>query len=430
MELNPKQKRSSPAFFCLNTILMHIAIIGGGAAGFFAAIALKERCPGASVCIYERAKHPLAKVEVSGGGRCNCTNSFAQVADFKAVYPRGHKLMKRLFKTFDHNDAYEWFESHGVRLTTQDDECVFPMSQDSHSITLCLQNEARRLGVVVKLQHTMHAIAYDEPTKTFRLSFNDGADSIVADRVLLTAGGQPRAEGLLAQLASLGHAIEQPVPSLFTFTIDHAPLRELMGVVVENAITSLAATKFKAQGPLLITHWGMSGPAILKLSSHAARHLAEASYSAPLLVNWVGITNAEEVAAELHALAGTYPQRQLSSVRPYGLQSRLWNYLLQRSELSPEKPWAELGKKGFNRLLNTLTSDAYQIAERYPHREEFVTCGGVALSSVDPNTLESRVLPGLYFAGELLDIDAVTGGFNLQAAWTTGFVAAVAMSKQ
>ncbi len=408
---------------------MRIAIIGGGAAGFFAAIALKERCPGASVCIYERAKRPLAKVEVSGGGRCNCTNSFEGVSDLKFVYPRGHKLMKRLFKVFDHRDAYEWFESRGVRLTTQEDECVFPVSQDSHSITLCLQNEARRLGVAVKLLHTLKELSYDEIEKCHLLTF-DNAEVFRADYVLLTTGGQPRAEGLLAQLGNLGHTIESPVPSLFTFTVKHEPLRELMGVVVENAIVSLAATKFRAQGPLLITHWGMSGPAILKLSSHAARHLADAAYSAQILVNWVGITNAEDVAAELHALAGSYPQRQLSSVRPYGLQSRLWNYLLQRSELSPEKPWAELGKKGFNKLLNTLTADVYQIAERYPHREEFVTCGGVALSSVNPNTLESRVLPGLYFAGELLDIDAVTGGFNLQAAWTTGYVAASAMAQQ
>lgn len=408
----------------LNLSFMHIAIIGGGAAGFFAAIELKKCAPQARVTIYERAKRCLAKVEISGGGRCNCTNSFAGVVDLKSVYPRGYQLMKRLFKVFDYTDAYEWFESHGVKLLTQEDECVFPVSQDSHSITLCLQNEARRLGVEVRTGFSLATLQHQPSAEApFLLGF-DHQKEVSANIVLLTVGGQPRADGLLSQLEGLHHTIAAPVPSLFTFTIAHEPLTQLMGVVVERAIVSVPGTNFRAQDALLLTHWGMSGPAILKLSSHAARYLAEHNYEADLLVNWVGETNVEKVAAEVYALAGAYPQRRLSSCRPYGLQARLWTYILQRSALAPEKTWAEVGKKGFNKLLNTLTSDVYRIAERYPHREEFVTCGGVALSSVVPATLESKVIPGLYFAGELLDIDAVTGGFNLQAAWTTGFVAA------
>lgn len=407
---------------------MHIAIIGGGAAGFFAAIAIKEKCPNHSVAIYERAGRCLAKVEVSGGGRCNCTNSFVEVNDLKTVYPRGHKLMKRLFKVFNHEDAYQWFEDHGVALTTQDDQCVFPVSQDSHSITLCLQNEARRLGVTVHTHHRLVALSQRED-QTFVLGFENHADH-EADVVLLTAGGQPKVEGILQMLEQMGQPLVLPVPSLFTFTIPHAPLTELMGVVVEQAQLSMPRTNFRTQGPLLITHWGMSGPAALKLSSHAARVLAEQNYEAEVLVNWVGETNVELVLHELQALAGTYAKRQLSSVRPYGLQARLWHYLLQRSALPLDKPWAELGKKGMNKLVNTLTADAYQISGRYPHREEFVTCGGVALSEVHAGTLESKVIPGLYFAGELLDIDAVTGGFNLQAAWTTGYVAAQAIAER
>jgi predicted Rossmann fold flavoprotein len=406
---------------------MRIAIIGGGAAGFFAAIAIKEQCPNHSVAIYERAGRCLAKVEVSGGGRCNCTNSFEEVRDLKSVYPRGHQLMKRLFKVFDHEDAYQWFEDHGVALTTQEDQCVFPVSQDSHSITLCLQNEARRLGVKVCTHHKLVALRTC-PDSTFELDF-ENQPTCLADMVLITAGGQPKPQGLLHMLQQLGQPIVPPVPSLFTLTIPHAELTALMGVVVEQAILSIPRTNFKVQAPLLITHWGMSGPAALKLSSHAARMLAEQNYEAEVMVNWVGETNVEIVTHELQALAGSYAQRQLSSVRPFNLQSRLWHYLLQRSGLPLEKPWAELGKKGLNKLVNTLTADVYRVSGRYPHREEFVTCGGVALSEVLANTLESKVIPNLYFAGEVLDIDAVTGGFNLQAAWTTGYVAALGMAK-
>ena len=203
-----------------------------------------------------------------------------------------------------------------------------------------------------------------------------------------------------------------------------------MGVVVEGASVALAGTKFRAQGPLLITHWGLSGPAVLKLSSHAALHLADADYRSDLLINWTGDGTPDTVLAELQTLAGTYPQRQVTSVRLQGLQSRLWDYLVERSGIAPERRWAEVGKKGLNKLVNTLTADVYPIAGRYPHREEFVTAGGVALSAVHPNTLECKALPGLYFAGELLDIDAVTGGFNLQAAWTTGYVVGLAVAEK
>ena len=407
---------------------MRTAIIGGGAAGFFAAIALKEINPSVRVTIYERAKKCLAKVEISGGGRCNCTNSFAEVGDLKSVYPRGHKLMKRLFNVFDHEDAYTWFERHGVPLTTQDDQCVFPVSQDSHSITLTLQNEARRLGVEVRTLHELTALTPpSEANGAYTLEFL-GRPSETAEAVILTAGGQPRADGLLQVLSRLGLPIQAPHPSLFTFTIAHKPLTDLMGVVVEGASVALAGTKFRAQGPLLITHWGMSGPAILKLSSHAALHLAEADYRSDLLVNWTGDGTPDSVLAELQTLAGTYPQRQVTSVRLPGLQSRLWDYLVARSGIPAERRWAEVGKKGLNKLVNTLTADVYPIAGRYPHREEFVTAGGVALSAVNPNTLECKTLPGLYFAGELLDIDAVTGGFNLQAAWTTGYVTGQAVA--
>lgn len=405
--------------------MSRIAIIGGGAAGFFLAVNLKERAADADVCIFEKSRRVLAKVEVSGGGRCNCTNSFAEVGDLKTVYPRGDKLMKRLFKVFDHEDAYRWFEAHGVPLTTQDDQCVFPKSQDSHSIINCLTGHAHRLGVKVMRSCSCSDIAPCEG-EGFSLSFKteEGVRTERFDKVVVTTGGSPQRKGL-DWLERLGHAISDPVPSLFTFSINSSALRQLMGTVVENAVASIPGTKFRSTGPLLITHWGMSGPAILKLSSYAARHLAENAYRSPLIVNWTGETNTDSVIEHISITAQQNTQKQLSSVRPYAtIPQRLWDYLIEKCDMKRDKRWGELGRKGINRIANILTNDTYNIEGKSAFREEFVTCGGVSLSSVNMSTLESKHCPGLYFAGEVLDIDAVTGGFNFQAAWTTAYTVA------
>ena len=384
--------------------MMRTAIIGGGAAGFFCAINLKEMCPEMEVTILERSQRVLAKVEVSGGGRCNCTNSFANVRDLSAVYPRGHRLLKRLFKVFSPRDAYEWWEQHGVRLVTQPDQCVFPASQDSHTIINCLLHEARRHEVKIRLGEKISSLD--------QLSDYDA--------IVVTTGGQPRAEGLLW----LRHDVEQPVPSLFTFRIDDAQLTALMGTVVEEAHVLLPGTKLRAEGPLLITHWGMSGPAILRLSSYGARLLADSGYRHPLSVNWTGLKEAE-VIEEVSSLTVQQSQKMLLNVRPFGLPSRLWDYLTQKALGERQRsPWGSLNKKEMNRLVNVLTNDQYQIAGRAPFKDEFVTCGGISLSAINPATLESRTRPGLYFAGEVLDIDGITGGFNFQAAWTTAYVVA------
>ena len=393
---------------------LRTAIIGGGAAGFFMAIQLKERCPKMAVTIYERSKKVLAKVEVSGGGRCNCTNSFAEVRDLSQVYPRGHRLMKRLMKGFSQRDAYEWFESHGVRLVTQDDQCVFPLSQDSHTIINCFLAEVRRLGIEIRTESKIESLD----------SLSD------YDFIAVTTGGSPKAEGL-RWLTEKGHETEQPLPSLFTFQIKDEALQALMGTVVEGATAMIPGTKLRAEGPLLITHWGMSGPAILKLSSYAARHLAECQYQAPLAVNWTGLRDIE-VMEELEDLIVRCPQKQLQTIAPCGLPSRLWNYLLpkclgQRSN----SRWGTLNQKELHRLANLLSGgDTYQIAGRAAFKDEFVTCGGISLSAVNPSTLESRHVPHLYFAGEVLDIDGITGGFNFQAAWTTAYTVAQAIAKE
>lgn len=405
--------------------MSRIAIIGGGAAGFFLAVNLKERAADAEVCIFEKSRRVLAKVEISGGGRCNCTNSFAEVGDLKTVYPRGDKLMKRLFKVFDHEDAYRWFEAHGVPLTTQDDQCVFPKSQDSHSIINCLTAHAHRLGVKVMRSCSCIDIAPCEG-EGFSLSFKteEGVRTERFDKVVVTTGGSPQRKGL-DWLERLGHAISEPVPSLFTFSINSSALRQLMGTVVGNATASIPGTKFRSTGPLLITHWGMSGPAILKLSSYAARHLAENAYRSPLIVNWTGETNTDSVIEHISITAQQNTQKQLSSVRPYAaIPQRLWDYLIEKCDMKRDKRWGEVGRKGINRIANILTNDTYNIEGKSAFREEFVTCGGVSLSSVNMSTLESKHCPGLYFAGEVLDIDAVTGGFNFQAAWTTAYTVA------
>jgi len=386
-----------------------VAIVGGGAAGFFCAINLKEMCPEMEVTIFERSTKVLAKVAVSGGGRCNCTNSFASVRDLQTVYPRGHRLMKRLFNVFSYRDAYAWFEAHGVPLTTQDDECVFPAAQDSQAIIGCFLREAQRHGVTVRTGCGIDSLSQ---LKDF-------------DCIVLTTGGMTRPVLGLQQ-----EELVEPVPSLFTFRIDDEALHELMGTVVNEAQVMLPGTKMRATGPLLITHWGMSGPAVLRLSSYGARLLADRHYEMPLSVNWTGLSEAEAMA-ELGGLTVKASQKQLPNMRPIDLPARLWTYLAQKALGNrSHAPWGSLNRKELNRLVNVLTNDQYRIAGRAPFKDEFVTCGGVSLSAVNASTLESRSRQGLYFAGEVLDIDGVTGGFNFQAAWTTAYVVAKAIANQ
>ena len=399
---------------------MEIAIIGGGAAGFMAAITAQKTDPASKVTIFERAQKVLAKVEITGGGRCNVTNSFATITDMKQAYPRGDKLMKRLMKTFSYEDTYKWFEKHGVPLVTQDDECVFPKAQDAHAVIDCLVRQARELEITVCCKHRLTDIRQKEDG-SFELMF-EKASHRSFHRVIVTTGGSPHARGL-DYLARLGHKIEQPVPSLFTFNITDRSFCNLMGTVADPVVTAIPGTKMRAEGALLVTHWGMSGPAVLKLSSYAARWLAEQDYKSPLAVSWTGRRTRQEVEEELLQLQTINPRKQLGTLHPLGLPSRLWLYILNKLGLNTAKPWGEIGRKTLNRLVETLVNDQYTIADKGSFREEFVTCGGVSLQSVNVKTLESKVCPGLFFAGEVLDIDAITGGFNLQAAWTTGVVA-------
>lgn len=397
-----------------------IAIIGGGAAGFFSAISAKKHHPTSDVVILEKTKRVLSKVKVSGGGRCNVTNGCTYIPELIQAYPRGSKLLKGAFRTFSTQDTMDWFQSRHVPLVIQEDNCVFPVSQDSQSIIDCLVDEANDLGVKTWLGKSVESIT--KTNEQFHVKCAREEKSFVFDKLIIATGGTPKRKGL-DWLENLGHKIEHPVPSLFTFNMPMESITKLMGIVVEEALVSVQGTKLTSDGPLLITHWGMSGPAILKLSAFGARILAEKQYTFKTQVNWVNTKDTSLVSTEIQRIIQQNPQKKLANIKAYNLQSRLWEYLLERSGLDVHKKWGELGKKGINKLIETLTNDSYDVSGKTTFKEEFVTCGGVSLKSINPKTMESKACPGIYFCGEIMDIDGITGGYNFQAAWTTGFIA-------
>jgi len=401
---------------------MEVAIVGGGAAGFFAAIAVRENYPDASVVIFEKSKDILAKVKVSGGGRCNLTNGCSSTKELLAAYPRGGNVLKRAFRVFDNKDTMQWFESRDVPLVIQEDTCVFPQSQDSQSIIDCFLEQTRKMKITIETGRGITAVK--KIGDKLQLDFvGRKLPAITFDKVIVATGGAPKRDSLL-WLEKLNHKIEDPVPSLFTFKMPDEPVAKLMGVVVEKTIVSIQGTKLKSEGPLLVTHWGMSGPAILKLSALGARFLSEKNYDFKIQVNWTNVRNNDAVMAELQRIVDEHGKKILANFRPYALPDRLWSNLLEKSDLSANKKWGELGKTGLNRIVNVLTNDVYAVKGQTRFRDEFVTCGGVSLESIDLNTMQSKVCENLYFAGEVMDIDGITGGYNFQAAWTTAFIAA------
>jgi len=398
---------------------MRIAVIGGGAAGFFAAINIKEKFPTYNVTIFEGSQDVMSKLLLTGGGRCNLTNTFENVKDLKNVYPRGNKLMKRLFKTFDNQGTYSWFTSRGINLYAQDDDRVFPSSNDSHTIVDFFLEDSQRLGINIAVKHKLIGLIKSEDV--FHLTF-DSAKEVTADKVVVTTGGHHNLSSY-SYLADLGHEVVSPVPSLFTFNVKDEQLHLLTGTSVPNVTVGIPSQKMRAEGSLLITHWGFSGPATLRLSSYFARYIHEKNYKFQISINWTGESN-QTVRDALNNALDSSSNKFLSKIHPYGFSSRLWEYLLQRSGLPNDKRWNELGNKGMNKLTETLTNDIYSVDGKGKWKEEFVTAGGIALSSINLSTLESKNVAGLFFAGEILDIDAITGGFNLQAAWTTAFTVA------
>ncbi len=388
--------------------MKRVAIIGAGAAGCFCAAQLMAMAPEHRITVFEAGSKPLAKVAITGGGRCNLTNDFEGIRTLADAYPRGERLMKRALKAFSNDDTIRWFTANGVPCVLQDDHCWFPQSQDAMDVVRTLLRAMK--GADIRLNTKVTSI---RPTPARRYEVNGEP----FDCVVVTTGGAqhfPFLEGLDLEIVP-------PVPSLFTFNIPDAALKALMGLVVEVQI-GLQGTPFKADGPLLITDWGLSGPATLKLSAYAARHLASNGYKGTVGINWLK-AGENEVREELREASARNP-RKLVANTPL-LQQRLWEHLLAKAGLREDLRWGELGSKGLNRLTSVLTNDTYPLGGKAKFREEFVTAGGVGLSNIDLTTLGSKRYPGLFFAGEVLDIDAITGGFNLQAAWSTGYVCAI-----
>lgn len=400
--------------FCMTEAGDRIAIIGAGAAGCFCAIETKRRHPDAIVTVYEAHSTPLAKVAITGGGRCNLTNTFRDISKLSAAYPRGERLVKKAFGKLSPKDTYRWWESEGVALTVQDDQCIFPVSQDAMQVVKTLTGLMRWHGVTLKCRTRVKSIT---PGKAFTITFADGTTAS-ADKVVVTTGG-----GIPSFVRDLGIETEKTIPSLFTFKIKDASLTGLQGTVIDNAGLSLAGTKFRSQGIMLITDWGVSGPAVLRLSSYGARYLADNGTTGTLCINWLSQSE-DDIRQMIGKHISDDGRKMVSSLPPEGLTSRTWKHILNRAGLRNDIRWAEIGAKGINRLACALVSDSYKIEGKASFKEEFVTAGGVASAAVNASTLESKDYPGLYFAGEVLDIDGITGGFNLQAAWSTGYLVA------
>jgi len=400
-----------------------IVVLGGGAAGCFGAIAAAEA--GGRVLLLEAAREPLGKVRISGGGRCNVTHHCFEPAQLVQHYPRGGKALRGAFARFQPRDTVAWFESRGVALKTEADGRIFPTSDRSATIVNCLLAAADRAGVVLRTRAPVQEVA--RSGDRFHLTLRTG-ETLSGDRLLIATGSSPSG---LRWAAALGHAIQPPVPSLFTFQIRDPRLADLAGVSVPAATLTLLAPEGPLQqtGPLLVTHWGLSGPAVLKLSAWGARCLHAHRYRLPLRIDWLPALNAEALRQQLLAQKQVQPRRQIASVPPVPLPKRLWRRLTEAAAIAPGCPWAELSKRALHALLQELKRGEYAIAGKGAFKEEFVTCGGVTLAEIDFKTMASRRCPHLYFAGEVLDIDGVTGGFNFQSAWTTGWLAGRAIAQ-
>jgi len=400
-----------------------IVVVGGGAAGFFGAIAAAETAPDASVTILEKSPRTLSKVRISGGGRCNVTHSCFDPRELSRRYPRGSRALIGPFNRFGPSDTVAWFESRGVRLKTEADGRMFPVTDTSQTIIDCLTGAAKKSGIRVLTGISLESIEKCS-TGGFLLHLSNGGH--MECQRLLWAGGGCRPEGHPAVV--LGHSLMPPVPSLFTFQIETPWLRELPGLSVASVQASVPGTPLKEQGPLLVTHAGVSGPVVLRLSAWGARELHALHYEFPLRINWLPLTHREAVLEELQSRRETSGGQTIHRTRWNPLPTRLWESLAAQAGIAPDTRWARLSRPQALKLASLLTATELPVRGKSTNKEEFVTCGGIPLNEVDFKTMESRIVPGLHFAGEALDIDGITGGFNFQAAWTTGWIAGRAMA--
>ena len=402
-----------------------IVIAGGGAAGFFAALACAELRRGAEIFILEKSAQFLSKVKISGGGRCNVTHADFDAREFSRRFPRGEHALISAFGKFQASDTVAWFENHGVKLKIEGDSRMFPTTDSSQTIVDCLLNSARAAGVKLKTNCAVENAA-KKSGGGFELKLSSG-ENLTCDKLLLATGGcRTPALGQLA--VSLGHTLEPPVPSLFTFHIETPWLRELAGVSVENVEASVPGAKLRERGALLVTHWGLSGPVILRLSAWGARILHGKNYQFALQINWLPHLTVEKLTAEIQTRRKLQPAKLIVNFPIAPLPARLWEQLVLASGVAHGTRWAALSSAAQHELVRQLLRSEFPVTGKSLNKDEFVTCGGVRLNEINFQTMQSKICPGLFFAGEVLDIDGITGGFNFQAAWTTGWIAGRAMA--
>ncbi|NII28292.1 NAD(P)/FAD-dependent oxidoreductase [Pseudoflavitalea sp. X16] len=418
-----------------------LVVIGGGAAGFFCAINAARLDPALEVIILEKSNKILSKVKVSGGGRCNVTHACFSIAEMVCKYPRGANFLKKTFHHFFTTDTIAWFKERGIALKTEADGRMFPVTDSSQTIIDCLMREVNRYGIEVRMKSEVRSLKYEAgsqvsesgvgsqelATGRFIIELSD-LRPLTSDFVCIACGGYPKA-AMFDWLKQLGHSIEVPVPSLFTFNMPGNPITRLMGVSVPDAQVRITGSKLSSSGPLLITHWGMSGPAILRLSAWGARELAAGNYQFTIQVNWLAAYNENSLREYLQELRFELATQKISNRNPFGLPQRLWDYLLEQSGINGDIRWADLPAAAQNKLIKNCCVQEFAVRGKTTFKEEFVTAGGIRLTEIDANTMQSKLLPRLFFAGEILDVDGITGGFNFQHAWTSGFIAATAIVK-
>jgi predicted Rossmann fold flavoprotein len=393
-----------------------ILIVGGGAAGFFTAINIVEKNRKLKVAILERGSEVLSKVRISGGGRCNVTHACFEPNELVKYYPRGEKELRGPFHQFCSGDTVEWFSNHGVELKIEEDGRMFPVSNSSQTIIDCFLKATQKLGITVLIGQSVQSIFKKEN----HWKVETPNENYISEKLILATGSNPK---IWEMLQTFGHAIVNPVPSLFTFNIKDARIKELPGVSAQVSV-KVKDTKLSSTGPLLITHWGMSGPAILKLSAWGARTLHDKNYQFTIFVNWLNDIDAEDVEKNLKDLKQEHAKKAVSKKSPLELSNRLWESLVLASGIEAETKWADLSKIQLQNLANQLTNSSFQVNGKSTFKEEFVTAGGIDLKEINFKTMESKLHNNLYFVGEIMNIDAVTGGFNFQNAWTSGFILA------
>ena len=401
-----------------------LIVVGGGAAGFFCAVNAARLSPTLEVVIVEKTSKLLSKVRVSGGGRCNVTHACFSIAEMIKKYPRGATFLKKAFHHFFTTDTINWFKDRGVELKTESDGRMFPSSNSSQTIVDCLMQEANQYGVEILMNKEVKAVK--KGSDGFELLFSNDT-TIAANFLCIASGGYPKSTQF-EWLHQIGHTIEAPVPSLFTFNMPGNPINALMGISVERVQVKIMGSKLAEEGPLLITHWGMSGPAILKLSAWGARELAAKNWQFGIIVNWLPAYNEQTLKDKFQLIRFDIAAQKISNRNPFLLPQRLWEYLLQQSGVNENSRWADLPAKEQNKLIKNICAQEFSVNGKTTFKEEFVTSGGLALEEVEHASMQSKIAPGLFFAGEVLNVDGVTGGFNFQNAWTTGWIAANAIA--